>query len=351
MKKQKNIESIIINTIKKNTTSLHKKKGLGISDDVAFLNLKYLSKKSKNKKLLITTDSLIENTHFKWNWCHSKDIAKKLIEKNASDILVKGGTPQYAILNIHLNDKTTSLKRVEQFIFSLTKHLKKRNIVLIGGDTAFSQTTSFTMTMLGTSNEFFYRKDSNNSNKKNLIKKNDIIYSVGFFGGCQNALQKLLTNKKIYYNEKKDYCSPEAIWQAPLILKKMNAKVSIDQSDSLYETLMILAKINKLSLNLNSQDILYKKELKTLSKKNRLQVILEGAEDFNLVFIAPSIQKKQLKKINKKFSIKINKIGTVLQTQNKSELFLDNKILSKNQVNYFSHFNSSESNYTLEDVN
>ena len=86
---------------------------------------------------LITTDSLIENTHFKLNWSKPSDIASKLVEVNISDILASGGFPTQCLLNLGFSFKTCNRKWVEIFAYSFKKKLKEYHINLIGGDTFF----------------------------------------------------------------------------------------------------------------------------------------------------------------------------------------------------------------------
>ena len=97
---------------------------------------------------LITSDSMAEGTHFRRDWSEPEDLAVKLLHSNLSDLMVGGGEPGAALLNLGLpqdlpQDFTT------RFAKRLLLEMNQVGVKLIGGDTFRSTDIQLSMTLLG----------------------------------------------------------------------------------------------------------------------------------------------------------------------------------------------------------
>ena len=88
--------------------------GIGIGDDAALL--KELPRDGEN--LIIASDLIAENTHFKLKWSSPVDLAYKLVETNVSDFYCKGVEPSYAVFQLavarHFLNQLKPFKRGEK---------------------------------------------------------------------------------------------------------------------------------------------------------------------------------------------------------------------------------------------
>jgi thiamine-monophosphate kinase len=100
-------------------------------------------------KILVTTDSLAEKTHFLHEWSTPESIADKLVEVNVSDILSSGGVTTKAFLNLGLSSYSSQDSWIRKFTQRFQQKLAEHRIELCGGDTFFSETTHLTLTLLG----------------------------------------------------------------------------------------------------------------------------------------------------------------------------------------------------------
>ncbi|MDH5716781.1 MAG: AIR synthase related protein [Spirochaetia bacterium] len=318
-------EENLIHILKKYSPAFPEKYGIGIGDDTAKINTNIFLK----NKLLITTDSLVEDVHFNWEYCDAGDVAEKLFEMNASDILTKGGRPLYVFLNIN-GSKDFVKNKIVPFAKALGKKLKKNKIYLLGGDITKSAINVFTMTMIGEANHFIPRK-----NKK--IKKGDVLALYGNIGGSSYALD-LLNAKRINLKNKslrKLYSSPEAKWNAPSFLVKNKALASIDTSDSFFESAHIISEQNNLNIKINIDKIKLHPLVKADKEEDIIKYTLASAEDFAVLAVLP-------KEVS--FSIKDDYeiIGEVLEVKKKSviQFYFNNKKINinENKLKLFSHF-------------
>ncbi len=243
-------------------------------DDTALLDL------SSSGLYLISTDQIVEDVHFSWLWCSASDVAFKLIQVNISDIFAKGGIPRYATLNLYLDKNFSSNEHsIIEFAKMLGSQLSDYNITLLGGDTTISNTNAFSLTVLGSVSDFIPRKNPK-------IDKGDCLYLLGDVGGSAYALEHLLSNRPINGQAKKKYTRPCAYVNAPKVLTAYAAKASIDLSDSLYKSLLILSQQNLCSFHVFLDDLPYFKEVSLLDIKQKIRYGLYGGEDLAILFIA-----------------------------------------------------------------
>ncbi len=97
----------------------------GIGDDCAILD-------GSPNRLLVTTDTLIENVHFPAS-TDARRIGYKALAVSLSDLASKGARPAYALLNLSLAEYDQEwLARFSRGFFDLASEY---GVVLIGGDT------------------------------------------------------------------------------------------------------------------------------------------------------------------------------------------------------------------------
>ena len=288
-----NTESDIIRTIQKFAPEVNPSLALPIGDDASFLKLAQI----KKKYLLVSTDQLVEGVHFRWDWCSPGDAAYKLLQMNLSDMIVKGGKPSFALLNLQLSSRfVDDPKRILEFAKVLGHELKKYHVQLIGGDTTSSQVDSFGLTLLGEGDQFISRRSMH-------LQADNGIVLVGQVGGGSLALARLLDqNKKrgdIQPEIKAYYTRPAAQWEGRELISRLEAKASIDTSDGLHEGLKVLSKNNSLCLEIWVDQIPCIPELDKMELSQKLKHLLGGGEDFAMLLMVPAGIKKSVDTLSK----------------------------------------------------
>ena len=102
-------EQDFINIIKKQIGTEY------IGDDCAFL---------KDLGIVVTQDSLVEDVHFKMNWCTPYQLGFKAVTVNISDVLASGAEPKYVTIALSLPSKTE--KTVRRMKNMNLKYIQKR---------------------------------------------------------------------------------------------------------------------------------------------------------------------------------------------------------------------------------
>ncbi|MDO8682748.1 MAG: thiamine-phosphate kinase [Armatimonadota bacterium] len=103
----------------------------GIGDDAALIQI------ANDKLLIVTTDLLIENTHFRRDIIDPYSLGWKSVAANISDIAAMGGKPTYTFVSIALDDVDVSF--VEELYKGMYDCATAYGSVIAGGDTNVSK--------------------------------------------------------------------------------------------------------------------------------------------------------------------------------------------------------------------
>ena len=144
----------------------------GIGDDAAVLAW------TKDKHFLLTTDMLVEDVHFTRKML-PQTIGHKALSCNISDIAAMGGVPKHALISLGV-PKNLNLSFVDQLYEGLKKTAKHFRVLIVGGDTVYSQKIIINVALTG------------EVKKKQLVtrdgaKKGDQIFVTGPLG---NSLKR-----------------------------------------------------------------------------------------------------------------------------------------------------------------
>lgn len=291
----------------------------GIGDDCAVIKF------TNDFDLLVTTDMLIEDIHFKLKWYTPSTLVKKILYSNISDIHSCGGTPFALTVSAGISNKMDD-KFLNLFIRQVKKESRKFNCDLIGGDTISAPKTTFSITMFG-----LVKKDK--AVFRNGAKTGDYVYITGYPGLSKAGLY-LLKNK---INPDKNYKKflvqkhliPSIIKDKKIFNKIFNiSNCMIDVSDGLSSELNHIAKESNKKIIIEKKIIPINNSLKLFCKKHNKDIykmIFTGGEDFYLLFTT-----------NKPVNLKnVYHIGTV--TKGASVYLKDNNNLIKIKSSGWEH--------------
>ena len=256
----------------------------------------------KKQNLVISTDMMIEDKHFKKS-IDPNLLAKKLVRINLSDIAAMGAVPDGIFLNIAL-PKSNVQDWFKAFTSGLKSDMKKFNLKLYGGDMSSSEKIFLSLTVLGKTDIYCH--------KKNYTKSNSDIFVTGCIGDAGLGYQ-LMTNDSIFNCSKK---SKKRLIQKLLLPeprlsvgKQLLNKVELctDISDGLLGELSFIASQSNKQANIFLDKIPLSFASKELFMKNKKhtneiwEIILSGGEDYELLFCLSKKQKidKNLKQISK----------------------------------------------------
>lgn len=156
-------------------TDLH----TGIGDDAAVI----AGATPDGDWLLVTTDMLVETSHFRRDWAAPEQIGIKSVVCNVSDIAAMGGTPTFMFVSLAL-PPDANVAWVESLYRGMADACRRYNVVLAGGDTTHGQAVTISITLLG-------RVSSANLRLRSHARPGDLLCVTGPLGGAAAGLAML----------------------------------------------------------------------------------------------------------------------------------------------------------------
>ena len=132
----------LIQQVRGNHSTVSSPVQLGIGDDCAVFSL------PDEKMGLITTDTLVEDTHFRLKWTDFFSLGRKCLNVNISDIAAMGGVPLFYTLSLGL-PRSLLAEEIGAFYAGLDDAAKAFGVQLVGGDTCYSRQMTVTITLVG----------------------------------------------------------------------------------------------------------------------------------------------------------------------------------------------------------
>ncbi len=115
---------------------------VGIGDDAAVL-------RPPTRPLVVTTDTMIEDVHFRTGWTTPRETGRKLAATNLSDIAAMGAEPRFATLAMAL-PKAVGREEFEELLRGVVERLGEYGAAIVGGDlTGSPKPRVLTLTLFG----------------------------------------------------------------------------------------------------------------------------------------------------------------------------------------------------------
>src|SRR6201989_2874286 len=121
----------LINHLTKNRKLEQKSSIKGVGDDASVLDF-------KDKKVLVSTDMLLEGIHFDLAYTPLKHLGYKAVQVNLSDIYAMNGIASQVTVSIGLSTKFP-LEAIEELYSGILLACEKYKADIIGGDTSSSK--------------------------------------------------------------------------------------------------------------------------------------------------------------------------------------------------------------------
>ncbi len=292
-------------------------------NDAAFIKLK------KNKKVIITTDSISEKIDF-FKYDDPRSIANKIVTVNLSDLSSMGGEPYAYSLNLFL-PKYINNYWLKKFSNELLKLQNKYKFYLIGGDLSKSEKLIISATFFG------YSKNNIISPQKK-ISLGDDIWLTGNLGESFIGLQLYKKNIVLRNNIFKKYFYKKYLYPEPCILGPKISKYArsiTDISDGFVGDLKKMLN-DSYGAKINLKNIPISKYSAEIIKKNKLKFseLLNCGDDYELIIVSDKKYRKKILNIAKINKVKISHIGEIIK---KLDFVFDSKKLL-NISNNFDHF-------------
>jgi thiamine-monophosphate kinase len=255
---------------------------LGIGDDCAALDL------GGPDYLLWTVDTLVEGVHFDLGYTTLRQLGRKSLAVNLSDVAAMGGTPRYTLLSLGWpkgRDPAGALELAE----GLAELGREYGVAVIGGDSVASgDGAAITITVLGTvpKGEMLRRAGA---------RGGDRIFVTGPLGEAAAGLEVLKRRLTLEPALKEPLgqalLDPRPQLRAGRLLASQRlASAMIDLSDGVATDLYHVCRASGVGARLAGAAIPVSPQVRAVARilnQDPLDLALKGGEDYQLLFTSP----------------------------------------------------------------
>jgi thiamine-monophosphate kinase len=263
----------------------------GIGDDTAII------RPESEYHLLWTIDALLEGVHFDLSYTNLRQLGRKALAVNLSDIAAMGGEPQYVLLALGWPPER-DLQGALELARGMQELAQEYGVALIGGDTVGSPGgLSMSLTVMG-------RVRPSEVLRRDQAQAGDVIYVTGPLGQAAAGLEVLRRGLELPVGTeaplRQAFLDPRPQVAAGRVLAGQHlAKAAIDLSDGVASDLYQICLVSGVGALVEADLVPIPpgvEETARLTGEDPLDLALKGGEDYHLLFTArpeaePEIQR------------------------------------------------------------
>lgn len=254
---------------------------LGIGDDAAVWT------PPAGERLIVTTDSLVEDVHFRLDWTDWPSLGHKSLAVNLSDIAAMGGTPRLAVVTLGLRG-TEPVAGLQDLYRGLGALAERSGVLVAGGDIVASPSClAIHVAVMGLTEHKRYLTRS-------AARPGDLIAVSGTLGASAAGLRLLQEPPD---SPRRKAATAEALIAAHLrpeprlalgkALIAHGVACAMDLSDGLLGDLPKILAASGVAARLDAAAIPVAAAVRALFPDDWLRLATRGGEDYELLFTVP----------------------------------------------------------------
>ncbi|PIQ96498.1 MAG: thiamine-phosphate kinase [Nitrospinae bacterium CG11_big_fil_rev_8_21_14_0_20_56_8] len=312
----------------------------GIGDDCAVL--KFPAKKNQ----VISTDALIEGVHFNLASTSPRQLGRKTVSVNLSDVAAMGAVPHSGLITLGI-PPALPVEFFDQFFKGVEEVCGEYGVEIAGGDTVSSPGPLFiNFTILGEAAgpRIFKRAGA---------RPGDLVFVTGALGDSALGLcllqdqdkerrMKCSSRDRAYLVNRHLDPSPRVREAARLARSSVRVTSMIDISDGLVQDLGHLCESGNVGALLKESKLPKSGALSRVVSGNNLDFkdfVLNGGEDYELLFTSLAEDVNKIKRLFQEAQAPITLIGEVVSPPQKVVLFGENgREVTLDKSMGFNHF-------------
>lgn len=319
----------LIDHLTKNFASKNDSTVRGVGDDCAVMNY-------GDKRMLVTTDLLLEGIHFDLRYVPLKHLGYKAVVVNLSDIYAMNGTPRQITVSLGISKRFT-LEHIEELYAGIRLACEEYGVDLVGGDTSASVTgLLISVTAIG-------EADPDDIVYRNGARDTDLICVSGDLGAAYMGLQLLERERQVAEGVKDDTFQPDFAGKEYLLERQLKPEARrdviaelrqlgihptamMDVSDGLSSELLHICKASDVGCRVYEDRIPIDYQTAIQAEEFNMNLVtaaMNGGEDYELLFTVPLTDHEKVSQMKTARLIgRITKpeLGSCLVTRDNQEL-------------------------------
>ena len=249
----------------------------GIGDDCAVLPV------GGGESLVFTTDMLAEGVHFLRTATSARELGRKSLAVNLSDVASMGARPIATLLSLSLPDDATGAW-AEEFMQGYRELSQEFGVTLAGGDTTRSAAgITINVTAIG-------RAADTHIKRRSGARPGDVIFTAGALGASGAGLRDILAGRydtpaaAIHRNPRPQVA--EGLWLG----RRHEVHAMMDISDGLSSELLHICRQSHTGCRIYEDRIPIDYQTAVMAEEFNMSLVtaaLNGGEDYELLFTVP----------------------------------------------------------------
>ncbi|MFL5653391.1 MAG: thiamine-phosphate kinase [Ktedonobacteraceae bacterium] len=258
---------------------------VGVGDDAAVLDI------GGDQLLVATCDAQVEDTHFRLRRTSPRDIGRRVLAVNLSDIAAMGARPRFALISLLL-PPTLDVAVLDGIYAGLREEATQFDVALVGGNIARNaERLIIDITLLGTGTR-------NKLLRRDTAKAGEVVMVTGSLGAAAAGLLVLEDEQLAAKIAPESLVGVLAAQRTPTPrvaagqwLAQHGVTTGIDVSDGLAADLSHICEASSVGVQIEAEELPIQPEvarIAALAGREPQDLALFGGEDYELVFTVPA---------------------------------------------------------------
>jgi thiamine-monophosphate kinase len=278
---------------------------VGIGDDCAVL-------KRGNILEVLTTDCLVEGTHYQPGWLSMEDVGWKSMAVNVSDVAAMGAISRHAVITLFIPDRVTS-EDIDHLYEGLEACAGEAGVGLVGGDIVrIAGPFAVSITLSGTC-------ELDDLVLRSGAREGDVIVVTGSLGEAAAGMEYIRSGRA---PDRPAAVQSVARFRRPVarhkesrvLVEKLQPTSMIDISDGLIADLWHILEMSKVGVSLSGEAIPVGRGVLDLAGGDRataLALAMRGGEDYELLFTVSEKHADGLGEVAAEIGLDLTAIGRI----------------------------------------
>ncbi|MGH3367899.1 MAG: thiamine-phosphate kinase [Nocardioidaceae bacterium] len=247
---------------------------VGPGDDSAVLRV-------GSGQVVVSTDLLVENNHFRCDWSSAEDVGHKAAAANLSDINAMGGTATGMVIGLGVPG-TLPVSWVTDLARGVSDEVELTGTSVLGGDVTSSETIVLGVTVLGVCATEPVRRSG--------ARPGDVVAVCGRIGWSGAGLDVLSRGFRSPRSVVEAHLRPRPPYAAGPQAAELGATAMVDLSDGLLGDLEHVAEASGVAIDIRAAGLVVAEPLRDVGAAlgvDPVGYLLTGAEDYALAATFP----------------------------------------------------------------
>lgn len=252
------------------------------------------------KRMLLTTDALVEGVHFRSGWMTARQLGRKAYLVNASDIAAMGGEPRFSVASMAVPSElsTHSLSEIHR---GIVEAAGQSGAVLVGGNITRSRQLMISITLVGNAPRHPVRRSG--------ARPGDQLFVTGSLGEAALGLRLLERDASHRGRFVARFREPRPRLRAGATLARARAvSAMIDISDGLLQDLGHVCEASGVGARIEIESV----PMPSPVRREGGMMALAGGEDYELLAAVPVQRARSLRRLLPQLGCAFTWIGEVM---------------------------------------